>query len=75
VIVSHEHYMWFVVLMTGLVAAYWVLIDSIRLRRALRGDRADLAVRDRIFGSAIGLIVGGIGVGGSVQYLISHNMI
>ncbi len=74
-IVDHQHYLWFVVLMTGLVAAYWILIDGIRLGRALRGDRTDLAVRDRIFGSVIGLVVGVIGVAGVLHYVVRHDMI
>ena len=68
-IVSYEHYQWFLSGLTGVVAAYWIGIDSYRLRKALRMDRSDLAVRDRIFGSALGIVVGIVGVLG----VIIHN--
>lgn len=74
-IVSHLTYMWTVSLLTGLVAVYWLGIDSVRLRRALSGDRSDPAVKDRIFGSVIGLVVGAIGVIGVVHFLLKHEMI
>ena len=65
---SQANYMLFAVLLTGVVAAYWIVIYSVRLTRALRDDRKDPAVRDRIFGSVIGLIIGAIGVFGSLNY-------
>lgn len=74
-IVSHSSYIWFVALFTGLVAAYWILVDSVRLKRALGGDRSDAAVRDRIFGSVVGLVVGAIGVIGVVDYMLDHQML
>ena len=33
-IVSAHTYLWFITLMTGLVALYWIIIDSVRLTRA-----------------------------------------
>ena len=74
-IVSAHTYLWFITLMTGLVALYWIIIDTVRLTRALRGDRAYAAVRDRIFGSIIGLVVGAIGVGGTLHFMVQHHMI
>ena len=74
-IVSHLHYMWFVSLVTGLAALYWIGIDTVRLRRALAGDRQDPAVRDRIFGSIIGLVVGVVGVAGVLHFLVTYEMI
>lgn len=65
---SHANYMLFCCLLTGLAAAYWIVIDSVRLRRALREDRSDPVVRDKIFGSTIGLVIGAIGVFGSLNY-------
>ena len=65
---SQANYMLAAVLLTGLVAAYWIVIDSVRLIRALRDDRKDPAVKDRIFGSVIGLIIGAVGVFGSLNY-------
>jgi hypothetical protein len=72
-IVSYEGQMLFGALITGVVAAYWVAIDSVRLRRAIvayRKDRADLGVRDRVFGSVMGILVGAVGVGGSIAYYV-----
>jgi hypothetical protein len=63
-LVSHDTYWWFISLLTGGVATYWIGIDSYRLKKALAGDRADPAIRDRIFGSLIGIIVGFVGVAG-----------
>jgi hypothetical protein len=70
-IVSYEGQMLFGALITGGVAAYWVAIDSVRLRRAVvayKQDKTDLSVRDRVFGSALGILVGIVGVVGSAGY-------
>jgi hypothetical protein len=75
VIVSQTAYLWFVSLVTGLAAIYWIGIDSVRLGRALAGDRRDPAIRDRIFGSIIGLVVGLVGVIGVAHFLWKHEMI
>ena len=72
-IVSYEGQMLFGALITGGVAAYWIAIDSVRLRRAVvayKKDRADLGVRDRVFGSVLGIMVGIVGVVGSVAYYL-----
>ncbi len=65
-LVSHETFRWFVTIVTGGAASYWLVIDSLRLRKALAGDRAKGAVRDQIFGSFVGLTIGIIGVVGAV---------
>ncbi|MBE7448055.1 MAG: hypothetical protein HS111_03950 [Kofleriaceae bacterium] len=69
--VSYDGQMLFAALMTGGVAAYWIAIDGVRLRRAVVAYRAapgDRSIRDRIFGSVIGIIVGAVGVFGSLNY-------
>jgi hypothetical protein len=68
VIVAHSIYVLIVTLLVGGVAASWVVVDIIRLRRALRENRRDPLVRDRIFGSIIGIVVGLFGVVGTVRY-------
>ncbi len=69
-IVSYDGQMLFGALITGIVAAYWIAIDSVRLRRALVAYKSDkdLTVRDRVVGSAIGILVGIVGVFGSLNY-------
>ena len=74
-IASHAHYIWFVAVVTFVSAASWIAVDAYRLRGALRGDRSDLAVKDRIFGSMIGILIGAIGVGGVLHYVITRDMI
>jgi len=64
-IMSHRDFQWFVTLLTGGVATWWVLVDTIRLRRALRADVRRGAVKDQIFGSIVGLVIGAIGIIGS----------
>jgi len=64
-ILSHRGFQWFVVAITGGASAYWVLIDSVRLRRALREDHRLPPVRDRIFGSIVGLAIAAIGIVGA----------
>ena len=64
-ILSHRGFQWFVVAITGGASAYWVLIDSVRLRRALREDHRLPPVRDRIFGSIVGLAIATIGIVGA----------
>jgi hypothetical protein len=67
-LISPSVYDWILSTIIGGVATYWIGIDSYRLRKALAGDRGDAAIRDRIFGSIIGIIVGGVGVFGVVYH-------
>jgi hypothetical protein len=64
-ILSHRAFQWFVVAITGGASAYWVVIDTGRLRRALREDRSKAPARDRIFGSIVGLAIAALGIIGS----------
>jgi len=69
VILSHDNYILFVSLMTGLVAAYWVVVDSYRLYAAWRDPDDHPAVRrDRLFGSSLGIVIGVMGVAGVLAY-------
>lgn len=67
--VSHTTYIWLCTALTGGVSGAWLVVDAIRLRRAIR-DRADAPAsrHDRIFGSVIGLTVAAIGVAGTIAY-------
>jgi hypothetical protein len=58
-------------LMTALVVGVsgsWIIVDIVRLRRALRDDTARPSVRDRVFGSVMGIVIGSIGVGGALLH-------
>ncbi len=57
-IVAHDTYLLICALLTGVVGAYWMLVDSYRLRLALREDRAAPLTRDKLFGSTIGILIG-----------------
>ena len=67
-LVSHTQYVWFVTLMTIGLAGGWIPVEILRLRRALSEDRRDPFVRDRIFGSVIGLAICVVGLLGAVLY-------
>lgn len=60
--VTAQQYEYFMSAITGGAAVYWIGIDSYRLKKALGDDRADASVRDRIFGSVLGIVVGLVGV-------------
>jgi hypothetical protein len=62
--VTAAQYEFFLSAITGGAAVYWIGIDSYRLRKALADDRTDAGVRDRIFGSMVGIVVGVVGVVG-----------
>lgn len=67
-IVSHEIYIWFVTALTVGTAASWLVVDIVRLRRALAETEATPERRDRIFGSIIGLVVAIIGIVGMLRF-------
>ena len=67
-IVSHEAFIWFCTILTLGVAAPWVFVDLWRLRNVVREDMSRPVVRDRLFGSLIGLAVSIAGVLGMVRY-------
>lgn len=65
-IVSEFAFVWIVSLLTSVVAGVWVIVDAVRLQRALKQRPPDMS--DRIFGSIIGMAVGIIGVLGVLEY-------
>lgn len=64
-IVSHTTFMWFCSALIGVVSAAWVVVDVVRLRRALPYSPAS---HDQIFGSFIGIVVGLLGVLGVLRF-------
>lgn len=67
-IVSQTVYIWFVTLLVFSVCAIWTFVDTRRLLRAWREDRSSPVVRDKIFGSLIGLAITFVGMVGAVAY-------
>lgn len=67
-IVSQHVFIWWCTIMTAGVAGSWFFVELFRLNRVLREDLSRPTVRDRLFGSLIGLAVGLIGVLGMVRY-------
>jgi hypothetical protein len=67
-LVSAQAFDWFCTGATASLAGAWVLYDLRNLAKALRADRADPLVRDRLFGYVIGVIIGGVGVAGVIQH-------
>lgn len=65
-IVPAEYFVWFVTALVFGTAVSWLVVDIVRLRRALPQGRA---AHDRIFGSIIGLAMA---VGGMVGVLKYH---
>jgi hypothetical protein len=51
-------------------ALYWIVIDGLRLRAALRGDRAAVVTRDKVFGSVVGITVALVGIAGVLKYYV-----
>ena len=74
-IVSAQVYLWTSIIGTAGVAFWWACMDTLRLMRALRERPRSPAVRDRIFGSLIGISVGVIGVLGMVLYCVHNHLL
>lgn len=55
-------------LITGGVAAAWVIHDLILIARLRGKDRRDPLVADKRFGYAMGIVIGMIGVIGTLRY-------
>jgi hypothetical protein len=67
-LVSVAVFGWIVTALAVGLAAPWIVVDIVRLRRALREDVKLPVVRDRIFGSIVGMAIGAIGLIGAVLY-------
>ncbi|HEU4729849.1 MAG TPA: hypothetical protein VFT22_18260 [Kofleriaceae bacterium] len=53
---------------TGGVAALWVIHDIVLLARLRGADRGDPLVTDQRFGYVMGILIGTIGVVGTLRY-------
>jgi hypothetical protein len=59
---------WFLTILTGGFAGLWFIYDSINLLRTRKLDRSDPVIRDRHFGYVIGILIGAIGVIGTLRF-------
>jgi hypothetical protein len=67
-LVSPTVFDWIITAITGGVAGAWLVYDAINLWRARGLDRADAKVRDRHFGYVMGMVIGVLGVLGTLHY-------
>jgi exosome complex RNA-binding protein Rrp4 len=64
-IVSHTAFMWFCSALIGVVSAAWLVVDVVRLRRALPYSPAS---HDQVFGSVVGICVALLGLAGVLRF-------
>lgn len=69
-IVAQDTYLLVCAVMVVVTAIYWLFVDSLRLRAALREDRSLPVTRDKIFGSTIGILVALVGMFGILKYYL-----
>ncbi|HEY0482739.1 MAG TPA: hypothetical protein VGD37_34695 [Kofleriaceae bacterium] len=55
-------------LITGVVAAAWLIHDLVLIARLRGADRRDPRVADQRFGYAMGIIIGAIGIVGTLRF-------
>jgi hypothetical protein len=67
-LMSPNAFRWFLTFLTGGLAGAWLIYDTINLIRTRKLDRTDPVVRDRHFGYVMGIIIGFVGVLGTLRY-------
>lgn len=67
-ILSDVAFDWALTLITGVVAGVWFFWDAFKLARLRNADRSDPIVRDKQFGYVMGIVIGLLGVLGSVKH-------
>jgi hypothetical protein len=67
-LVGDVTFKWFLTLQTGVLAVTWFIYDMINLIRTRHADRRDPVVRDKHFGYVIGMIIGAIGIIGTLRF-------
>jgi hypothetical protein len=70
-IVSNTVFVWFMSLLTGLVAGTWFVYDALKLYWLRNADGRDPVIHDKRFGYGIGVVIGAIGVIGVLKYHLS----
>jgi hypothetical protein len=66
-VISDEAFRWFLTLATGVVAAVWFFYDTRSLWRTRRSEPSPL-LRDKQFGYVMGMVIGAVGVIGSLHF-------
>lgn len=67
-LMSPTAFKWFLTILTFGLSGPWLLYDAYNLYRTRNLDRSDPIVRDRRFGYVIGMLIGAIGVYGSLRF-------
>lgn len=67
-LVSSDVFRGFLSVLTGGVAGIWGVVDAIRFVRLRGADGRDPIVHDKRFGYGIGVLVGVIGVVGTLRF-------
>jgi hypothetical protein len=67
-LVSEGVFRFLLSLVTGGVAAVWVIHDLVLMARLRGADRSDSLVADKRFGYAMGIVIGMIGVIGTLRF-------
>jgi hypothetical protein len=67
-IMSPTAFKWFLTILTGGLAGTWLIYDTINLIRTRNLDRSDGVVRDKHFGYLMGIVIGIIGVVGTLRF-------
>jgi len=66
-IVSDDAFRWFLTLAVGVVAGVWLIFDARSLWRT-RGAKPGPLLSDRRFGYAMGIVIGAVGVIGTLRF-------
>jgi len=67
-LVADETFRLLLSLITGVVAGAWAVHDVVFIARLRGADRRDPLVRDQRFGYAMGIVIGMIGVVGTLRF-------
>ena len=67
-LVSDTVFRWFLSAITGGVAGLWLIHDVVLIARLRGAGRRDPLVADKRFGYAMGIVIGTIGVIGTLRF-------
>jgi hypothetical protein len=67
-LVSDEIFRLFLTVVTGGFAAVWAVHDIVLIARLRGADRRDPLVRSKLFGYSMGIVIGMIGVIGTLRF-------